>query len=339
MIIVSPDEELEAWLRACLDELIHEVDSVVLVSAKLARSRDLLAAGCFIRGDADAPSLNGGPLTVRVHDATPRGTPAPGEWWIVRGEQEKLHLLQALHHLETLDQLRELDWVAEDPLPHDFRGAVGILQLANQVLRSSQTPASVTSKLESASVKLSALLEDLSLLAKPRSRRGSFLLPPPETGSPPPSNPEWPEQLAEVERWFDAAHRGRELMTQVNARFPGTHSESAAVIRGLVDTAARLSPSSAPILVGTTHDEQRAHVAVTVSLASEAPLSTRHLLSLSEGPLRGMVHRLPFRLRVSLACAARAGDTVDVRLVGEKLQLVYFSDAPPSSRASLLPPC
>lgn len=330
--------ELEAWLRVCLDELVHEVDSVLVLAADEARSRDLVAAACFIEGDAAPPFLTGSPLTVRVHDEAPRGTPVPGEWWVIRGENEKLHLLQALHHLSTLEQLRELDWVAQDPLPHDFRGAVGILQLANQVLRASQAPASVTSKLESASVKLSALLEDLSLLAKPRSGRGSFVLTAPETGSGPPSNPEWPEQLAEVERWFEAAHRGRELLTQVNASFPGTHSESAAVIRGLVDTAARLSPSSAPILVGTDGDEKRAHVAVTVSLASEAPLSTRHLHNLSDGPLRGMVHRLPFRLRVSLACAARAGDAVDVRLVGDKLQLVYFSEAPPSSRASLLPP-
>lgn len=219
------------------------------------------------------------------------------DWQLFRNSNDEIHFAQLMRYVALQAERALVHHAISTPMAHDLRGTLGVVALSAELLRNKDGMDKIAQKLLSARTKAETLISELQIVSSPYF---FSQLPTNKAVEAHHSVRSLNEVLNETVSWFSAAHREHQFSFDplrpgaVAARYSGL------ILRGVVDTLARLSPRPAAVRVSQLDD-------CKLQIAWEAPLALEHqmlLQRLSPEHING----LPSRWQLCLY-AARADES------------------------------
>src|SRR6186713_693715 len=146
-------------------------------TAQLAIERsdeeDLLESPAYSCAFSDEPiSPRKGPLVLLCRAGSSVAVPstdarADRPLMLFEGPHMHTQFEQLMRLIRLEEERQRIHRLIAGPLAHDFRGAIGVVGLAAEVLKTSAQSAAIVKKLISSRVKLEALVQDLQLITTP----------------------------------------------------------------------------------------------------------------------------------------------------------------------------
>jgi len=256
---------------------------------------------------------------VSIHNDEAKNVPAhDGRWHLFRGHDDELNFAQLMKHVALQAERMRLHQLIADPIVHDLRGALGIVALSAELLKSQPELDKIVQKLLSARSKAEALVSELQLASTP-DFLNPFLVPEPQETR----HHALPlhEIMRDTSTWFSAAHREHQFKVEPLGPATAASRYSGVILRGLVDTLARLSSSPSEIRVSAFDDRK-----LQITLESQLETEQRQALERSSAAIdvEAESHgRLPFRWWLCLYAARAEGSKLRVNSSATQLTLVY----------------
>ncbi len=210
--------------------------------------------------------------------------------------------------------------IVAGPIAHDFRGAVGLIQLVQQILAQSDANASFAKRLSSAVTRLGHLLQELEVVTA--LAEGDTT--PIEASQP------WSAALQHANLWREATHRMR--IVDVTAR-DELLSSNAPHLAGvllcmILDAHLRLTPAAIPIALTLNRAETHCEIRSSAQLGPLPP-------ELAQWLKESLLHNAPpkeqsflFRLTTAARLVKQWGGEFHVHHVDGTLELVALVPTP-----------
>lgn len=275
-LIYWGEDSKHLYLREQTDAYMARFPNANLVVRRLVREDELTADEHLLCLISDQQCTSSAQVLVVIHDDVVNhddGQQIPvndSSWHLFVGQNDETNFAQLMRHVALQAERMRLHQLISAPIVHDLRGALGIVALSAEILKSHSGLDKIVQKLLSARTKAEALVSDLQVASSP-----DFL-------NPLPTQRKVREQhhsrslheiLQETAIWFSAAHREHQFAVGPLEPAATAARYSGLIVRGIVDTLARLSPEPSEICVLASNNGQ-----LQITLAAQLTIESRQAL-------------------------------------------------------------